>query len=238
MSLPDLHHIKAVLFDLDGTLIQTAIDLIDTLQSMQKKYGVGATPFDELRAAVPMGSVAMINAAFPNASDDEKLTLKDEFLNTYANNLHKNPILYDGIEAVIDSCESKGIKWGIVTNKPRFLTEPLLRHANIEKRLSVLVCGDDLEHRKPHPMPLEYASSELGLAPEQCVYIGDDERDVTASHAANMMCLVASYDAVYTPDHPPHSWGGSGVLDTPESLHALAKKLKRNEKNEKNEKTQ
>lgn len=230
MSLPDLSHIKAVLFDLDGTLIQTAIDLIDTLQNMQKKYGVAPTPFHELRPAVPMGSVAMINATFPKASDDKKIKLKDEFLNTYAKNLSHNPILYNGIETVINACESKGIKWGIVTNKPRFLTEPLLRHAKLDKRLNVLVCGDDLTHRKPHPMPLTHASSELGLAPEQCVYIGDDERDVIASHAINMMCLVASYDAMYTPDNPPHSWGGSGVLDSPESLHALARKLKRNEK--------
>lgn len=225
MSLPKLSHIKAVLFDLDGTFIQTAIDLIDTLQNMQAKHGVAPTPFDELRPAVPMGSVAMINAAFPNASDEEKDTLKDELLTTYANNLHNNPVFYDGIEVVINACERAGIKWGIVTNKPRFLTEPLLRHAHIEQHLSVLVCGDDLEKRKPHPMPLEHAAKQLNLNTNECVYIGDDERDVTASHAAGMLCLVAAYDTMYTPDHPPHSWGGDGILDTPESLHALAKAL-------------
>ncbi len=209
---------KALLLDLDGTLIDTAVDLIESLQILLERHGHQRINYALARPSVPNGSAAIVKVGFSDITDADKLeNLRLELLDIYQQQLTQNPNLFDGLNKALQAWESTGKPWGIVTNKPRFLTEPLLQHIRIDQRIAVLICGDDLEHRKPHPLPLIHAAKQLNLRPEECVYLGDDQRDVIACHAAKMPVLVAAYD--YIPaDEDPAQWNADGLVGHPSQL--------------------
>lgn len=212
---------KALLLDLDGTLIDTAVDLVESLQILLQGHGRARVDYSLARPAVPNGSAAIVKIGFGDldtSADADKLEqLRLELLDIYQQQLTQNPDLFAGLDEALQAWEATGKPWGIVTNKPRFLTEPLLQHIRIDRRIAVLVCGDDLEQRKPHPLPLLHAAEQLGLDPQDCVYLGDDQRDVVACRAANMPVLVAAYDYIPAGEDPVQ-WHADGLVEHPSQL--------------------
>ena len=212
---------QALLLDLDGTLIDTAIDLIESLQILLKRHNRKRIDYLTARPAVPNGSLAIVRAGFNDIdshTDASKLEeLRLELLDIYQQQLTQNPNLFDGLDTALQAWEATGKPWGIVTNKPRFLTEPLLQHIRIDQRIAILICGDDLKQRKPHPLPLLHATKLLNLTPQECVYLGDDQRDVIASRAANMPVLIATYGYIPASENPAE-WNADGLLEHPSQL--------------------
>lgn len=214
---------QALLLDLDGTLIDTAIDLVESLQILRQRHGLSRINYNDARPAVPNGSAALIKAGFPDETSEQiKEALRLELLTIYQVQMLEHPDLFDGLDQALQDWEATGKPWGIVTNKPRFLTEPLLQHIRIQQRIDVLICGDDLAERKPKPLPLLAAAKQLNLKPEQCVYLGDDARDVIACRAANMPVITAAYDWLPEGENPK-DWNADKLIHHPaELLNAIA----------------
>ena len=209
---------EAVLFDLDGTLIDSAPDLAGAANDLRAEHGLPALPFGVLRPMVGAGARGMVGAAFgvkPGDADFE--SLRDAFLACYAERLLKQTQVFDTMRPVLQCLESAAVRWGIVTNKAARFTEPIVEGLALRARVSALVCGDTTAHSKPHPAPLLEAARQLALDVSRCVYVGDDQRDVVAGRAAGMATLVAQWG--YLGDGPPvHEWGADGVLGTPPEL--------------------
>lgn len=209
---------EAVLFDLDGTLIDSAPDLAGAANDLRAQHGHAPVAFEALRPMVGAGARGMVGAAFgvkPGDADFE--TLRDAFLARYAQRLLERTQVFDAVQPVLQALEAAGLRWGIVTNKASRFTEPIVDGLALRGRASALVCGDTTPHSKPHPAPLLEAARQLGLPGGRCVYIGDDQRDVAAGRAAGMATLVASWG--YLGDGPPvHEWGADAILGTPADL--------------------
>jgi N-acetyl-D-muramate 6-phosphate phosphatase len=212
------HHTPAaVLFDFDGTLADTAPDMAFAANMLRKARGMDTLPISAYRSHVSRGARGMIGVAFGKTPDDaEFAALKDEFLSTYEQRLCVHTTLFAGIEAVLRECEQRGIPWGIVTNKATRYARPILRQLGLDIRTPCIVCGDTTLHAKPHPAPLLAAAALLNVSPAACWYVGDDERDIIAAHAAGMRGIVATYG--YLGDSNPDSWGGDDWIDHPEEL--------------------
>ena len=197
---------RAVLFDLDGTLLDTAPDMAGALNQLRSEEGRGALPFAMVRSLVSHGSGALVSLGFPGVVGSEFEALRAR--------LSLETQIYDGIQEALVHLESMDILWGIVTNKPGWLTEPLLEDLSLRHRARVVVSGDTLAERKPHPAPLLHAAGKLGLAPRHCVYVGDAERDVLAARAAGMKVYVALFG--YIPENErPRDWPAEGWLESP-----------------------
>lgn len=195
----------AVLFDLDGTLVDTAPDLAYALNQLLQSQGKAELPFEQIRPVASHGARGLLQLGFgigPEHADYPRLV--DRFLAIYQLNLSRHSQLFDGMAEVLTSLESQGIAWGVVTNKPTYLTEPLLRQLGLKDRCQTLVCGDTLPQRKPDPAPLQLAASHLRIAPQHCLYIGDAERDIEAGRNAGMATAVALYGYIATDDQPEH----------------------------------
>jgi len=204
---------RAVLFDLDGTLLDTAPDMVGALNELRAQESRDPLRFEQVRPFVSHGAKALVSLGFPEADGVVFERLRTRFLEIYRSRLSLETRLYDGVEEALTHLESTGISWGIVTNKPRWLTEPLLRHFALQDRAGVVVSGDTLAQRKPHPAPLLYAAEKLGAAPADCIYVGDAERDVLAAQSAGMSVFVALFG--YIPaDERPRDWPAHGWLDT------------------------
>lgn len=211
----------AVLFDLDGTLVDTAPDLAYALNQLLLSQGKAELPFDQIRPVASHGARGLIGLGFgitPDHGDYPRLV--ERFLAIYQLNLSRHSRLFPGMDAVLDQLEQQGIAWGIVTNKPTFLTEPLLSQLGLQARCRVLVCGDTLPERKPHPAPLLLAAQRLNQQPEHCLYIGDAERDIEAGRLAGMATAVALYGYLSDDDQPEH-WQAQHQLASVERLDAL-----------------
>ena len=209
---------EAVLFDLDGTLVDSAPDLAGAANDLRASRGMPPLGFEALRPMVGAGARGMVGAAFGVAPGDGRFEgLRDAFLARYAERLLEQTQVFDAMEPVLRALESAGMRWGIVTNKAARFTEPIIDGLALRLRTSALVCGDTTPHSKPHPAPLLEAARQLRLQAAQCVYVGDDLRDVVAGHAAGMATLVASWG--YLGDGPPlHEWGADAILGTPADL--------------------
>jgi N-acetyl-D-muramate 6-phosphate phosphatase len=215
---------RAVLFDLDGTLLDTAPDMAGALNQLRREESRDRLPFEEVRRLVSHGATALVRLAFPEAVEPAFTVLRERFLEIYGGRLAVETQVYEGILEALGRLETDGIAWGIVTNKPRWLTEPLLEQFALRQRAGVIVCGDTLAERKPHPAPLLHAAEKLGVTSTQCIYIGDAERDVLAAQGAGMKVFVALFG--YIPVHErPHDWPASGWLDTPQAMASLLKSL-------------
>nr|WP_028838138.1 phosphoglycolate phosphatase [Thermomonas fusca] len=208
---------KLVLFDLDGTLLDSAPDMVATVNRMRAARGQGPMALEALRPHVSKGSRAMSAAAFPQLGGEVPGEMIREFLDIYEQVLGRHSVLFDGVAELLDAIEAAGSRWGIVTNKPEYLARQVLPGLGWETRCAILIGGDTLAERKPHPLPLLHAAAELGAAIDDCVYVGDDRRDIDAARAAGMRSVVALWG--YRPDgDQPAEWGGDVMVETSRDL--------------------
>lgn len=224
--------VEAILFDLDGTLIDTAPDFIRIIKVMCAKHNHPCPTDEAIREQVSAGARAMVKLMFGEelakvADEDPKLlAYRQEFLDTYEADICVDSRLFDGLDALLLKLESHGILWGIVTNKPRYLTEILLDKLNLTERCSVLVCPDDVKNTKPDPEPMFLAVDKLNkqfnldIKPENCVYVGDHIRDIQAGKSANMRTILAGYGYIPPEDqHDLQAWGADVVIGLVDELH-------------------
>jgi len=215
MIKPAIH---AVLFDLDGTLLDTAPDLTLALNSLLKCHNKSCVEISDVRNIVSQGSVALTRHGFPEVTNHEEFEqLRKEFLQHYLNAVCVDTKFFNGIESLLQTIEANDIPWGIVTNKPAAMTDPLIEELSLTQRTKCVVSGDTLKLRKPHPEPLLHASDIIGLSPHHTIYIGDDPRDVYAGNEAGMYTCIASYGYI-EPDIDTNQWGADFTISHPSEL--------------------
>ncbi len=207
--------ILAVLFDLDGTVIDSAPDLAGAGNDMRAARGMAPLPFLRFRPMVGAGARGMLGIALEVGPGDASfIELRDEFLSRYENRLTQETRIFDSVQPVLDALDRKGVPWGIVTNKAKRFTQPLVRALGIDVRAGTVISGDTTPHAKPHPAPLLEAARQLGVPAASCMYVGDDLRDVQAGRAAGMVTVAASWG--YLGDgEPVAGWGAHHVIDEP-----------------------
>lgn len=184
----------AVLFDLDGTVIDSAPDLAGAANEMRRARGLSEVPYERLRAMVGSGARGLVGEAFgvaPGDADFEALRL--EFLDRYEQRMTQQTRVFEQVNPLLEGLEARGVPWGIVTNKPARYAEPLVRALGLQSRVAVLIGGDTTPHPKPHPAPLLEAARRLQVDPTRCLYVGDDLRDVQAGHAAGMRTVAVTW---------------------------------------------
>lgn len=218
---------RAVLFDLDGTLADTAPDLGAAANKMRIQRGLAPLPLETLRPLASAGARGLIGEAFGIHPDNPAYpAMRDEFLANYAADICAATTLFDGVAAMLADLTQRGIRWGIVTNKATRLTEPLVVLLGLAQATACVVCGDTTPHTKPHPAPLLHAAHAMGVDPTAIVYIGDDLRDIQAGQAAGMRTIAAAYG--YCGNAlPPGEWGADHVVDTTAQLRRLLGQLER-----------
>jgi 2-phosphoglycolate phosphatase len=210
---------RAILFDLDGTLADTAPDLAEALNRLRNDRGLSSTPYAQLRPHTSAGARGMIGAAFglkPGDAEYEELRLG--FLAHYAAALAVDSTLFDGIPALLKALRQRRLGWGVVTNKAAVFTDPLVAQIGLADA-DCVISGDTTAHSKPHPEPLLEAARRLNLHPRECWYVGDDLRDIQAGRAAGMATVAAAWG--YCGDSAPESWEADALIDTPLQLLAL-----------------
>ena len=208
-----------VLFDLDGTLLDSAPDFVATLGVLRSRHGMPPLSEALLRPHVSKGSRAMLRAAFPDMDEAAREALVQPFLDIYRGELGRHGGAFDGVEALLAGIEDAGARWGIVTNKPETLARALLPVLGWERRCAVLVGGDTLPVCKPDPRPLLHAAKAQSLAAADCAYVGDDERDIIAARAAGMPAIVALWGYRLDSDDPI-AWQADVLVDSPRDLLA------------------
>jgi len=210
--------LKTVLFDLDGTLVDTAPDLVHTLNLVRQEQGLTEIPYADMRTAVSHGSKELIIRGFElNEHDALFETLRLRLLELYMDNMCIDTKLFPHMENTLDKLEDMGLNWGIVTNKPKRMTEPLMTQLGLTDRAACIVSGDSVEHSKPHPAPMYHACKLAGSEPHNCLYIGDAERDIIAGREAGMATVAALYG--YIDDHEnPQDWQADGMIKQPADL--------------------
>ncbi|MCO7187709.1 MULTISPECIES: HAD-IA family hydrolase [unclassified Pseudoalteromonas] len=209
---------QAVIFDLDGTLLDTSDDLGGALNHVLKKHGMAQVDRAVYSPAISNGVKALLEVGFGDKlSEFDFETLKQEVLDYYAQNLAVHSHCFTGVESLLEALAQKGIKTGIMTNKPTFLTLPLLAQIAVLREIEVVVCGDTLTVAKPHPEPLLLVAEKLGVNPEQCIYVGDAARDIAAAKAAGMRSAAALWGFIPSLEEA-HSWSADLDLTNPESI--------------------
>ncbi|HEX9674001.1 MAG TPA: HAD-IA family hydrolase [Burkholderiales bacterium] len=212
--------IKAVLFDLDGTLADTAPDLTYALNRVRGLRGLPPLPLAATRPVASQGARGLIGAGFSiHPGDPGYDALRDEFLAVYAENLCRETRLFTGIPELLDRLEARALPWGVVTNKAERFTLPLLDLLKVRGRSACVIGGDTTGKIKPHPEPLLAASRAIGLAPQSCIYLGDDRRDVEAGQAAGMKTAIAKWG--YLNGQDPENWNADHMIDAPWDLLRL-----------------
>lgn len=213
-----MRNIRTVLFDLDGTLLDTAPDLADALNAVLAENHRPPLSFQEIRGVVSHGGLALIRLGFAlDESHPDFHPLRQRLLALYRDNISRKTRPFPGMGELLDQLETLGYNWGVVTNKPGWLTEPLLRDLGLFERAACIVSGDTLDTRKPHPAPMLHACERTGSKPEQCVYVGDAQRDIEAGKNAGMHTLVALFG--YFREHDrPHEWLADGMIHAPRDL--------------------
>tara|TARA_Y100000766_G_scaffold278764_1_gene285996 strand:+ start:590 stop:1258 length:669 start_codon:yes stop_codon:yes gene_type:complete len=213
---------KAVLFDLDGTLIDTAPDMISALKNVLKKNNINnQIPDKTLRKYVSDGSIGLINLVFPNKNDEEIRRLQSQFLDIYEKNLSNESVIFPHLDELLVFLEDNLYMWGIVTNKPTRMTLQLLKNLGLYCRF--VVCGDTLRDRKPNPKPLLIASKLMNIDPMNILYVGDAKRDIEAGKLANMKTVSADYGYIKDEDDPK-SWDADINANSPLTLNKIIKK--------------
>lgn len=213
--------VRAVLFDLDGTLIDSAPDLAGAGNDMRIARGLSPHPLAHFRPMVGSGARGMVGRAFDvEPQDDRFVALRDEFLRRYEARMTQQTRLFPQMQAVLDALHADGLPWGIVTNKAARFSEPLVRALGLLPPAAVLVCGDTTPHAKPHPEPLLEAARRIGVPPADCVYVGDDLRDVQAGRAAGMTTVAVAWGYLGIGE-PIGTWGADHLAQTPNDLLKL-----------------
>lgn len=208
----------AVLFDLDGTLIDSAPDLAGTVNEMRLERGLPELPYPGLRAMVGAGARGMLSAGFSiGPSDTDFETMRGEFLARYEARMLRLTAVFPGIPALLEVFERRGLPWGIVTNKAERFALPVTTGLGLHQRAAAVIGGDTTPHAKPHPAPLLEAARRIGADPCHCIYVGDDERDIQAGRAAGMRTVAAAWG--YLGLGPAvEDWGADIVVDSPDQL--------------------
>lgn len=210
--------IRTVLFDLDGTLVDTAPDLGLALNELRRRRGLAPLAEAKCRPQASHGSQGLIQLGLGIGQDHPDFpALREEFLEVYEAHLTRNSPMFPGMAEVLSTLENQGMNWGVVTNKPARLTKPLLDHLGLTTRAVCVVCGDTLPQSKPHPAPMLHACRLAGSAPAQCLYVGDARRDMDAANAAGMPSVVAMYGYLGAEDRP-EEWGAIGHIASPADL--------------------
>lgn len=205
---------RAVLFDLDGTFADTAPDLGRAINAMRSARGLAPVALSETRRVTSMGARGLLGVGFGISPDHaDYAAMRDEFLKIYENNLCCDTALFPGMAELVDRLEQRGLRWGIVTNKAERFALPLMQQLGYGARSACIIGGDTTGHMKPHPAPLLAAAGILDLPPAQCIYVGDDERDILAGNAAGMKTIAVRFG--YLNGGNPDAWGAGCVVDTP-----------------------
>lgn len=208
---------NAVFFDLDGTLVDTAPDMVAVLQSMQHERGIEPVPYELGRSNVSNGSVRLLTLGFPDIAVEYGDDLHQEFLERYAETLCIDSRVFAGMHDLLQQLDELGCPWGVVTNKPEQLTIPLLAELELDERMACAVSGDTLSVCKPDPAQLLLACDLVGVEPQTCIYVGDAERDIEAGQRAGMATIAASYGYL-TQDDDPREWDADVIATTVEEL--------------------
>lgn len=221
MNFPDRRSlISTVLFDLDGTLADTAPDLASALNRILSEEDRDPLPFERIRPVVSHGGTALLRLGFdadPLSPEFERL--RGRFLQTYRDHIADRTRLFPGMPELLETLEGRGIRWGVVTNKPAWLTEPLLDALGLRERIACIVSGDSTANPKPHPEPMLHACRLAGSTAGECLYVGDARRDVEAGRCAGMKTLVALFGYL-GPDDRPETWLADGLVEHPRDILA------------------
>ena len=219
-----LPHIRAVLFDLDGTLIDSAPDLGDAADKMRTDRGLASLPESMYRPMAGAGARGMLKVAFDISPEHADYNvMREEFFVNYERAMTVRTYVFDGVQEVIEALHQRDMLWGVVTNKMARFTDPLTQAMPLFATASAIVSGDTTPHAKPHPEPLFEAARRIGLAPELCLYVGDDERDIVAGREAGMCTVAASYGYLGEKTNID-SWGADFHIDSPFKLLQLIAK--------------
>jgi phosphoglycolate phosphatase len=206
-----------VLFDLDGTLVDSAVDLLNAVNRLAQREGHAPTTLAKLRPVVSKGARAMLAIAFPDYDEARREALRQPFLDIYEAAISAHSTPFDGVEEVLAAVEAAGARWGIVSNKPHYLCVGVVGAMGWGARCAVLLGGDSLPTRKPDPEPLWHACAQCGVEAAQSVYVGDDERDIVAARNAGMKSVAALWG--YRLDHEdPYSWQADAAVESPRDL--------------------
>ena len=221
---------KAVLFDLDGTLIDTAADFVRIIQNMCRTAGREIVAADLIRTQVSEGARAMVQLVYPELDSQDPVFLqhRQRFLDLYAAEIAVDTDLFADMPALLEQLEANQIPWGIVTNKPRWLSEALLKALALEQRCAVLVCPEDVKQTKPDPEPMYLAANKIDIAPSEIIYVGDHPRDIDAGRNAGMYTILAAYGYLpmqYKDDL--NAWQADCIVDNVTELHNQIQKLLR-----------
>ncbi len=210
--------VQAVLFDLDGTLIDSAPDLAGAANELRAVHGLSALPYENFRSMVGSGARGMLAVAFDIGPQHERFAeLRDDFLRRYEQRMTRQTRVFEAMLPVLEALDRKSRPWGIVTNKAARFTDPLVHSLGLHPRAATVIAGDTTPHSKPHPEPLLEAARRLELDPAQCIYIGDDVRDVQAGRAAGMQTAVAAWGYLGVGE-PVEAWGAEFIARRPADL--------------------
>ena len=210
----NLNQFQLVLFDFDGTVADTARDMINALNRLLLEYSMRTVEFEDLRAYVSNGTPALLKHGFDCSPEDEKFdVLRNEFLRIYEENVCVQTVLYPGTQSVLERCQKTGISWGIVTNKPEHLTRMIVQQLGLSNSVACIVGGDTLKFRKPRPEPVTHACNLAGIEPKNTVFVGDSWRDVEAGRQSGVTTVGASYGYI-PPDDDPNGWNADFIIDS------------------------
>ncbi|MCG7531840.1 HAD-IA family hydrolase [Psychrobium sp. MM17-31] len=212
---------RAVLFDLDGTLLDTAPDLGGAANRLLERDNLPLLSRKVINQTASQGSLALVKAGYGlDLEEAQYQQLRSEFLENYTAHVNDETTYFDGIDTLLDALDRHNIVWGIVTNKPTLYTQQLLEHYPRLASCAVVVCGDTLDVAKPNPAPLLLAANNINIAPENIVYVGDARTDIEAAHSASMLAVAANYGYIPS-DDPADTWQGDHIIDRPEDLLAV-----------------
>ena len=212
---------KALLFDLDGTLLDTAPDFITAINKQLKRHGRNPLVGDAIKTSVTHGSIGVIESVYNIKQDHPEFEpLKEEFLQLYLDNISEKTGLFDGLRQVLDSCKERNIPWGIVTNKPLKYTAPLMADLGLDKQSATTICPDHVANPKPDPEALILACSQINIAPKNCIYIGDHVRDIQAGKSAGMSTIAAQWGYIEEFEDVTQ-WQADMVVKQSTDLHSL-----------------
>ncbi|MDD1609912.1 MAG: HAD-IA family hydrolase [Methylococcaceae bacterium] len=210
--------LSCVLFDLDGTLVDTAPDLIACLNATLAAHDLNTVSVAHVKPFISLGALAMINASVtPAVSESKRAELLEAMLTRYENNIAEHTVFFTGMVETLASIEQHGLKWGVVTNKRQRFTKPLMDALQLSHRAACIISGDSTANPKPHSDPMLAACQQAGVNPRECVYIGDASHDITAGKSVEMKTLAAVYGYLKPTDNP-ETWGADALIDSPEQL--------------------
>jgi phosphoglycolate phosphatase len=216
-------HYDSVLFDLDGTLLDTAPDMVTALQELQSALDYQPIEYQLGRSNVSNGAVGLLRVGFPDMDESERMGLMCDFIDRYVRILHDQTTVFPGVDDLLQKLDDGARLWGVVTNKPAHLTDPLMKGLDLYDRCAAVISGDTLATRKPDPAPLLHACDVGQIDPQRCIYVGDANRDIEAGRRAGMATVAATYGYI-TDDDDPLQWGADRIARDPAELTQIVLK--------------